>query len=158
MDRRKFHKLSMAALGGLMAGAASGCSQRDDGAAVADKDAASSGTDATEGGTVLAESPLLNEPHVCRGLNTCRGKDRTGENACAGQGTCATVEPHECAGQNACKGQGGCGADPGENACKTKGGCAVPLMDSAWTRARGRFETLMRQQGQKVGAAPEPSA
>ena len=154
LHRRNFHKLSLSALGGLMAGVAAGCSRAPEAPSTAKTQGP--GTDAA--GEMAAQSPLLSEPHVCRGLNTCRGQGKSGENACAGQGQCATVAAHECAGQNACQGQGGCGTNPGENACKGQGGCAVPLMDAAWTKARSRFEQLMQVQGQDVGAAPAPSA
>lgn len=143
MNRRDFTKLAAAALGGVAAGS-------------------------TVVGRVLAEedddkpkkNPLLEEPHVCRGLNTCKEKGgcgaTKGKNACAGQGNCATVEKHVCRGENACKGQGGCGEHPGENACKTKGSCEVPLKDKAWKAARKNFEAAMKKAGKKVGPAPKP--
>jgi len=131
LTRRDFSKLTMAALGGMLAGAAA---------------------------TVHAaqeKSPLLSDPHICRGLNTCKGKGQGGTNACAGTGACATAEAHACKGQNACKGQGGCGANPGENACKGQGGCEVPVEhDAAWQKARARFEAAMAAEGKAVGAAP----
>lgn len=136
-NRREFAKLAAAAVGGILAGAAE--------AAADDKK-----DDKKDG----KKNPLLYEPHVCRGLNTCQGKGKGGENACAGQGQCASVKAHTCAGDNACKGQGGCGEKPGENACKGQGSCRVPLMDKAWAKARKRFEELMGQEGKKVGAAP----
>lgn len=104
LNRRDFQRLTLAAMGGLAVGA------------TAPRLAA-----AAEG------KSLLEEPHVCRGLNTCKNKSGCGEtkgkNACAGQGGCATAEKHDCKGQNTCKGQGGCGENPGENTCKAKGGC-----------------------------------
>jgi hypothetical protein len=99
-------------------------------------------------------NPLLQEPHVCRGLNTCKGKGKNGKNACAGRGECATANKHGCHGANECLGQGGCGAHPGENACKGRGACAVPLKEKTWKKARARFEELMKQAGKKVGPAP----
>ncbi len=82
-------------------------------------------------------SRLLEDPHVCRGINTCKNKGKTGTtNDCAGQAHCATVAAHDCNGMNDCKGQGGCGEHPGENDCKGKGGCAVPLSDKTWPKAR----------------------
>lgn len=133
LTRRDFERLTMAALGGLMAGSgAAWAAEGDD-----DK-----------------KNPLLTEPHVCRGLNTCKGKGAGKKNACAGQGTCATAKAHECAEQNACKGQGGCGEHPGENSCKGKGSCAVPLSDKAWKTARKNFEAAMKKAGKKVGDAP----
>lgn len=141
-NRRDFSKLTMAALGGAVAGSAMT-------------------------GRVWAEdkeegSLLLREPHVCRGLNTCKGKagcksakhECKGMNECAGQGGCATAEKHSCHGDNACKGQGGCGEKPGENACKGKGDCAVPLKEKTWKTARKNFEAAMKKAGKKFGDAP----
>jgi hypothetical protein len=138
MNRRDFYKLSMSALGGALAGAAS----------AADK------TDKPE-----AKDPkkplLLQEPHVCRGLNTCKGKGKGGKNDCAGQGACASAKAHTCGGDNDCAGLGGCGKTPGENACKGKGKCSVPLDKHAWGTARKRFEEEMTKAKMKFGAAPE---
>ncbi len=97
---------------------------------------------------------MAEEPHVCRGLNTCKGKDKTGKNQCAGQGLCATAEKHACNGNNECKGQGGCGEHPGQNTCKGKGACAVPLTTKTWAKARPQFELVMRAKGMKFGPAP----
>ena len=104
---------------------------------------------------------LLDEPHVCRGLNACKGKGGCGgtakKNECAGQGGCATAEKHEYArpGQNACKGQSGCGPTPGENACKGKGGCGPHYSaDAAWKKVRARFEEAMKKADKKFGPAP----
>ena len=140
LNRRDFQRLTMAALGGLMAGAG------------------------MQPNLVLAadDKPksMLDEPHVCRGLNGCKNKGgcggTAGKNDCAGQGGCATAEKHECGGSNACKGQGGCGANPGENACKTKGACAVPLTHAgAWEKARMHFEAAAKKAGKKIGPAPK---
>lgn len=128
----------MAALGGALAGAEFGYSA--DEARAEDKKE--------------EKNPLLSDPHVCRGINTCKAKGADKKNACAGQGTCATAKAHSCHGDNECKGQGGCGAKPGENACKGKGECAVPLSDGAWKKARKRFEELMKKEGKKFGDAP----
>ena len=134
LNRREFSKLTMAALGGLMAGAAT--VQLNP--AVADDDV----------------SPLLEGPNVCRGLNHSCKNHNGGDNACAGQGSCATAKAHGCNGDNDCKGQGGCGAKPGQNACKAQGGCSVPLHDSAWKKARASFESAMKAAGKKFGPAP----
>lgn len=96
---------------------------------------------------------ILQDPNVCRGLNTCKGKGN-GDHECAGQGACATAEAHSCKGENACKGQGGCGAKPGQNECKGQGECAVPLSDKAWKSARPAFEKAAKKHGIKVGPAP----
>ena len=71
MTRRDFQRLTAAAFGGMMAG----------NSLLRNADAADE-----------AKS-LLEEPHTCRGLNTCKGKGgcgaTKGKNACAGQGGCA---------------------------------------------------------------------
>ena len=156
LSRRDFTKLTMAAFGGLMAGA-SGCRRAGDGEPAGEAEVPQpagdvSATDATAASNEPSVAYLLEEPHVCRGLNTCASKGKSGDNACAGQGTCARVE-HLCSGQNDCKGQGGCGEHPGQNACKGLGGCDVPLMH-VWEEARAAFEKAMKAQGKEVGAAP----
>jgi hypothetical protein len=162
LDRRNFHKVSLAALSGLVSGAA-GCGKP--GAPPAAPPAGSSMEDAlsqpTEGAALDVatdltpqEQLLVDDKHVCRGLNTCKGLGRSKDNSCAGQGSCASIADHACAQQNECKGQGGCGEDPGFNACKGMGGCHVPLMDEAWTKARTAFEAAMKKSGKSVGVAP----
>jgi putative oxidoreductase len=102
----------------------------------------------------IKPSLLLEEPHTCCGLNTCKGRARDGKNACLGQGTCATAKGHVCQAQNDCKGQGGCGEYPGQNACDGKGACAVPLKRDTWPKARKRFEELAKLAGKVVGGPP----
>ncbi len=102
----------------------------------------------------IKPSLLLEEPHTCCGLNTCKGRAKDGKNACLGQGTCATAKGHVCQGQNDCKGQGGCGEYPGQNTCKEKGACAVPLSRETWPKARRRYEELMKLAGKTVGGPP----
>ncbi len=102
----------------------------------------------------IKPSLLLEEPHTCCGLNTCKGRAKGGKNACLGQGTCATAKGHVCQGQNDCKGQGGCGEYPGQNTCEGKGACAVPLSRETWPKARKRFEELMKLAGKSIGAPP----
>jgi hypothetical protein len=97
-------------------------------------------------------SLLLQDPNVCRGLNTCQGKGK-GSHSCAGQSACSSVAQHSCNGTNECKGQGGCGGYPGQNACKEQGHCAVPLSKETWLIARKQFEHLMKDTGQTFGAA-----
>src|SRR5258708_31255260 len=103
LNRRALHRLALAALGGLAAGAVVGCGKPfSDGDKAADKDSKDKQADATP--------RLLQDPHVCRGINTCKNKGKKGTtNDCAGQGHCATVAFHDCNGINACKGPGGCG-------------------------------------------------
>jgi hypothetical protein len=132
LNRRDFGKLTAAALGGAIAGAMLGerALRADDGA---------------------ANGQWLKDPHICCGLNTCKGHGKGASNDCAGQGKCATVEAHGCAGQNACAGQG----PTGDNACKGKGGCAVPVSGDSWKKARSTWEAAMTKAGKKFGAAPK---
>lgn len=141
LSRRGFQKLTMAAFGGLAAGAASSAAAQDNG----DKPQVN-----------VDPAQLLQEPNVCRGLNTCQGKGK-GDHDCAGKAACTTVSSHSCAGQNECKGQGGCGAYPGQNTCKGEGHCAVPLKEKAWKTARAQFEQLMKDAGKEVGDPPSKS-
>jgi uncharacterized membrane protein YphA (DoxX/SURF4 family) len=97
---------------------------------------------------------LTSASHVCRGLNTCKGKDKNHNNSCAGRGSCAIAESHVCNGLNDCKGQGGCAKTAGINECKGKGACAVPLKEATWKLARARFEQLAKSKGVAVGPAP----
>jgi anaerobic selenocysteine-containing dehydrogenase len=135
ISRRDFGKLTLAAMAGMCAGAAS--------------------TEAADAKKEDVKNPLLSDPHVCRGLNTCKAKGVDKKNTCAGLGQCATAAKHGCGAQNQCKGQGGCGSHPGENACKEQGECSVPLHSSAWKKARARYEELMKAGGKKFGPAPE---
>jgi len=138
LSRRDFQRLALAAVSGLVLGA--GLQQRNADAAEEDR------------------KSLLDEPHVCRGLNTCKSLGRKRDNACAGEGKCASARPHQCAAQNGCKGQGGCGAYPGENGCDNKGKCAVPLSNKAWKKARQHYEEQMTKAGKKFGPAPPKDA
>ena len=135
IDRRQFSQLAATALAGMLAGASSAQAFPD--APAAEK------------------NPLLSDPHVCRGLNTCKNKGASKMNACAGQGTCATAKAHSCHAENECRGQGGCGSAPGENSCKGKGACSVPMHAGAWKKARKRFEELMTKEGKQFSPAPE---
>jgi len=141
MNRRDFQRLTAAAFGGLVAGASVTST-----AFAADK--------AKGPKKDPKKNPLLGEPHVCRGINMCKGLGAGKDNACAGQGACATAKAHTCHAANECRGQGGCGAKPGENACKGKGECGVPMNTKSWKKARKRFEALMAKEGKKVGPAP----
>ncbi len=146
LNRRDLCRLALAAMGGLTAGALVGCSSNKT------HPAADSDKKDTQAG---ATPRLLQDPHVCRGINTCKNRGKKGTtNECAGQAHCATVAAHDCNGLNDCKGQGGCGENPGQNECKGKGGCEVPLSDKTWPKARKRFEELMAKAGKKFGDAP----
>ncbi|MBS0203863.1 MAG: hypothetical protein JSS49_13240 [Planctomycetes bacterium] len=152
LGRRDFHKLTVAALGGMIAGTTIGCGGGGGSEATTTTTTTSP---ATTAGLTDAEKLIIDEPHTCRGLNSCKGKGRSKDNACAGQGACASLADASCGGNNKCKGQGGCGELPGMNACEGKGGCHIPLMDSAWTTARTAFEAAMKKSGQKFGDAPK---
>ena len=173
VSRRDFHKLSAAALGGLIAGAALGCSDQTTKPTAKTSPGAPPETTPT---TTTAEtappkaSPAADKAHAkdaavvtvalhaCRGLNECKGLGKSQKNACAGQGDCYTVK-HECGGQNDCKFQGGCGGEHGTNDCKGKGGCGhFPIPGEAWKKARVAFEAREKTAGKKVGPAPQPAA
>jgi hypothetical protein len=139
LNRRQFSQLAAAALGGLLTGVGVGVAR--------DKDPKKKDPD---------KPLLLQEPHICRGLNpTCKGEVRGKKNDCAGQAYYATVKSHKCKGMNDCAGTGGCGEHPGENKCKGMGECAVPLSDKAWAKARKNFEAAMTKAGKKFGPAPK---
>ena len=143
LARRDFHKLATAALGGALAGALASCKSKgkaDDGGSLAE----------VESGV----SPLLSEPHVCRGLNTCKGMGAGSDNDCAGAGRCATAKSHSCQGLIDCRGQGGCQGTAVLNACKTQGGCEVPLSANAWASVRPAFEDAAKAAGMTVKPAP----
>ncbi|QDT50894.1 hypothetical protein Pan258_49760 [Symmachiella dynata] len=151
LNRRDFSKFTVAAFGGMVAGTAMGCGGSEETAPSGSQTGSqTSGTETPETGTEVAAA----EKHVCRGLNTCKGKGADGKNDCAGQGTCATFESHDCSTLNACKNQGGCGETAGKNACEGKGGCSIPLMDGTWEKVRTAFEAERKAAGEPVGAAP----
>lgn len=161
MDRREFHQWTLAALSGVIAGTTAGCT-KGGGEPVRPMPPANTPR-ATVGAatgtspvtlTAAAEALIMDEPHTCRGLNSCKGNGRSKDNACAGQGACASIADSVCGGHNECKGQGGCGANPGMNDCKGQGGCHIPLMDDAWQTARAAFETAMKKNGKDFGTAP----
>jgi hypothetical protein len=137
LDRRDFHKLTAAAMGGLAAGAMLGC--RSEPAA---------GPGGAAPGTLTADI------HLCRGLNECKGKGKGGDNACRGQGACATAKEASCGGNNECKGLGGCGETVGANECKGQGGCQVPLMEGAWAKLRERKEAEWKGKDLEFSTAP----
>jgi hypothetical protein len=160
MNRRELNRLAVAALGGLLTGVYVGCSGSAPSADGTPRSASSPNKQGTKSaGTGDGLPRLLQDPHVCRGINTCQNKGKPGtKNACAGQAHCATVAAHDCNGMNDCKGQGGCGELPGENECSGKGACAVPLSDKTWPKARQRFEQLLATAGKKFGDAPPKEA
>jgi hypothetical protein len=143
LTRRQLTRLALAALGGL----AAGCGGV--------KPTPESPPTRKDGDGAAAGPSILSDPHVCRGINTCKNKGKKNTtNECAGQAHCATAAAHDCNGQNACRGQGGCGEHPGENECKGKGACEVPLSDKTWPKARAKFEEVMKAAGKTFGPAP----
>ena len=145
-DRRDFHRLTAAALGGLAAGQWLGCRRQ-----AAGPDGQPTASSASPEPSAVAAAGEL---HLCRGLNDCKGLGADKQNECRGMGTCATVRHHTCGGQNDCKGLGGCGETVGANACKGQGGCAVPLMDSAWETLRRRLEAQWKEKNLPFHPAP----
>ncbi len=160
LSRRDFSKLTAAAFGGILAGTVAGCgddAKKEETKKTPEEPKATPGdpsADANDGEVETDVALLLEEPHVCRGLNTCKDKGASGKNDCAGQGTCASVEHHGCHAENACKGQGGCGDTAGINSCDKKGACHVPLMPDVWKKVRAKFEKAMTDSGKTAGAAP----
>jgi hypothetical protein len=149
VNRRDFNKLTVAAMGGMVAGSFVGCG----GGSKSDKSG-----EGVSNKTGTSKDPALaawTGEHACRGLNSCKGEGKGRNNECAGRGECATVEPHECAGHNTCKNLGGCGETAGSNECKGQGNCHVPLMDSAWQTAYKKFKEDMTKAGM-AGKLPEP--
>jgi len=150
LTRRDFNALSAAAMGGILAAGAIGCTGGAKPAATppAGDQTSSNGDSSSEETSTVAK-------HACRGLNECKGQGKTGENDCAGSGQCAAKSIHHvCAGHNDCKNQGGCGDTPGANECAGKGGCAVPMEGSMWEKARKLFEERMEEKGVEVHPAP----
>lgn len=154
LDRREFHQLTWAALSGAVVGASIGCDSNKGAGSGAVTKPAEDKAKPTVQLSEAAEALIMDEPHTCRGLNSCKGNGRDKDNSCAGQGTCASIADSSCGGSNECKGQGGCGANPGMNDCKGQGGCHIPLMDSAWSTARAAFEAAMTKNNKPFGAAP----
>jgi hypothetical protein len=144
LNRREFTKWAAAVMGGLVAGLS-----------VAHADDKEPDKKDPKKGPLL-----LQEPHICRGLNpTCKGEVKGKKNDCAGQSNGPTVKEHACKGHNDCAGTGGCGEKPGENNCKGMGECAVPLKDDkTWEKARKNFEVAMKKADKKFGDAPKKAA
>ncbi|MCA9068290.1 MAG: hypothetical protein KDA84_05175 [Planctomycetaceae bacterium] len=147
VNRRDFNRLTVAAMGGLMAGSFVGCGE--------DKTDGKTGEKSGEGQSNVDLSAWTGE-HVCRGLNACKGEGKGGKNACAGQGECATVEPHSCGTENTCKNLGGCGPTAASNSCKGEGGCQVPLMKTAYETAYKKFKADMEKAGKADKLPKEP--
>ena len=159
LSRRNFSRYAFAALGGIAAGSLAvsltGCGggQPSGGTAPTSNSTAPANSSVTP---IADAKTATSDMHACAGLNGCKGKGADGKNACAGQGGCASAAmKHECKGHNACKGQGGCGEMLGKNDCKGHGSCAVPMKDqTAWQKARDKFEAKMKVEGKEVGPAP----
>jgi hypothetical protein len=173
VSRRDFHKLSTAALCGLIAGTAFGCGEQ---AAPPGPKGATSSPTTTPPTTAPATTPPATAQtdaktegksaaavttaglHACRGLNECKGLGKSKKNDCAGKGDCYTVA-HSCFSQNDCKYQGGCGGENGLNDCKGKGGCGhFPIADNnVWKKARAAFESREKAAKKTFGPAPAPT-
>ncbi|MEZ6048363.1 MAG: hypothetical protein R3C11_22870 [Planctomycetaceae bacterium] len=158
LNRRDFSQLTVAAMGGLIAGTAAGCGTGEP----ARETEESASTEGDHQGDAVAAAGGIPEDwmeiitsgkNVCRGLNTCKNH-RDGNNSCAGQGACFTANKHTCHADNECKGQGGCGTTSGRNACSGKGECAVPLNDKIWEKTRAAFEEAMKAANKEFGEAP----
>jgi hypothetical protein len=175
LGRRDFARLSLAAAGGMAvgAGAVAWLAMPGETAKVkrgnpgmADESQKNAGTRSglpepeitrTAEPVEKEKDPVFSEIHVCRGLNRCEGKGQSGDNKCAGQGTCATTQaaPHECATGNACRGEGGCGEMAGKNQCAGYGEGSVPIVEEEWPRLRREFEQKMRRLKMPFGEAPK---
>jgi len=154
LNRRDFHKFTMAAFGGMVAGTTIGCGE--DKKEETTKKAPEKDGGKNDDDKEVALNDWTGKDHVCRGLNACKNQGGTeiGENACRGRGNCATAKAHSCGGENECKYQGGCHGKAGQNGCKTKGGCHVPLNDGDWGAVREVFEAAMKKAGKEFGDAP----
>jgi hypothetical protein len=165
VSRRDFHKLSSAALCGLIAGTAFGCA--DQAASPPAKTTSNAATPPAVPATTPAASGKSDGKaavvttvalHACRGLNECKNLGKNKKNDCAGKGDCYTATAHDCSGQNDCKYQGGCGTNQGVNDCKGKGGCGhYPINQDAWKKARAAFESREMAAGKKFEPAPAPT-
>ncbi len=135
VNRRDFTKLTVAAMGGMVAGSLVGCGNGK--------------SESEQPGGPHPALAAFGDVHVCKGLNSCEGKGKGGKNKCAGQSECATTPnaPHACGGKNACKNQGGCGDTVASNPTKDKTGCAVPLSKDSWENAYKKFEAAMKEAG-----------
>lgn len=173
LSRREFHRLTVAAFGGVVAGTAIGCgnngndagSGRDEGTTAGDATTADLDTAADDSPRDGEQEPVGGERpefNACLGLNQCKQSGKNaGEHDCAGQGACATAKSHDCATKNECKYLGGCDGKPAANDCRGQGGCQMPLEpfgDEPWQQARTAFEKRMKEAGVTVGAAPLPEA
>src|SRR5437764_13091664 len=114
LNRRDFHRLTMAAFGGVLAGTIAGCGEQTKPAAPANHPGPPAGSGADRMPAMTGEpegqevAEVKGEPHACSGLNACKNQGASGKNDCAGQGECATKAwYHACGGQNDCKSQGG---------------------------------------------------
>ncbi|QDU81902.1 hypothetical protein Pla110_36530 [Polystyrenella longa] len=167
LNRRDFSQLTMAAMGGLLAGTAAGCGTGESAPATTETAEAHDeheehdddhdhdhDVEAAEGGIPEDWKEIITSgKNVCRGLNQCKNH-REEANDCAGTGACYTANKHTCHADNDCKGQGGCGSTSGRNSCKGKGECSVPLNDKIWATTRTAFEEAMKAAGKEFGEAP----
>jgi hypothetical protein len=160
-SRRDFHRLSTAALCGLLAGTTLGCSDQGTKPSAKTSTESQAPPPSTNPANAAVKEAVAVTPvalHACRGLNECKGFGKSHKNDCAGKGDCYTVK-HECSGQNDCKYQGGCGGENGMNDCKGKGGCGhFPIAENdVWKKARAAFESHRKTAGKPFGPAPAPA-
>ena len=82
LNRRDVTRLALAALGGLVTGALVGCGGNPTTEGKTPADTGKGTAQGTGSGEKL--SRLLEDPHVCRGINTCKNKGKKGTaNECA---------------------------------------------------------------------------
>jgi len=124
LNRRDFHRLTMAAVGGVLAGTVAGCGGED-------KPAPPPKAHPQRPPTPNRPSRLNRRARKSprsRGIRTraadstpARIKGPLARTTVPGNGVCATKAwHHSCGGQNDCKGQGGCGETATMNDCKQK--------------------------------------
>lgn len=156
LSRRDFGRLSVAAMGGLMAGSLVGCGGKTE-KTEAEKTGEETAKTGEGGGKEDGPLAAWTGKHVCRGLNACKGEGKGGDNDCAGQGACFTAKEHTCHTANECKYQGGCAPDYAKvasNECKGQGDCSVPLSEGAYEAAYKKFKADMEKAG-KADKLPE---
>ena len=133
-NRRQLQRLTLAAFGGMMAGAS--VAQAKDEVPKKDKD----------------KNPLLGEPHVCRGLNVCKALGVDKKNACAVRAFRHGESAHVSHAQRMSR-PGRLRRAPRRELLQSPRRM-VPLMDKTWDKARKRFEELMKKDKKEFGEAP----
>ena len=88
---------------------------------------------------------LLHDPHVCRGINTCKDKGKVGTtNECAGQGHCPRSTPTPARARTTARATAAATTTPARTSAAARA-LHVPLSvpKFTWHKARIRFEELM---------------